>query len=1174
MKIHLLVSFSLLAFPSFCQFDNGRSLSQGEVTGLSTSFSEDLDSDGDADLIFTSRAAGKLAWYENYGQGNFKAQQVVGSSLTDIRAAAAADINNDGKLDLISGSQAGVSVFINNGSSGFGNESFIGSTQLILSVAAGRLHGDTNEDIVAGTSDGELMLYRNLGSSFAPGFMIHGDNGEVRDIQLEDIDGDGDRDILTAWYSFSYAGDNAIRIFLNDGNASFTESTAAAVGVGGHTIDLSDIDGDGLPDLVSASVYTSKIVWYKNLGGGVFGPEQLSATMQSTFGAVAADIDQDGDNDILATGYVAQSVVVFTNDGTGVFTEQFIDNASVQVMGIGAADFNEDGFPDVFTSSNTDSTKLVLYTNDGTGAFAPKDIITAGPVLNSQMEAIDYDMDGLKDLFISSDEPEPHLLWCMKNLGDGTFGRPVSFTTSSLDFYKLVEVDIDGDYDKDLVFGTVGGTIGWFENTDGMLSTEPTVLTAEIGSPFMGFLLVDDIDADGNPDILVSMQYINEIALYPGQGGGAFGNRILVAATSEPHNLQIADLNNDGLKDIVFIGNSSSQLSWIANLGSGTFGPVAIVSTSYSANALAVADINNDGLNDLVFGNINGYVALNTGNGLFAAPINISTDISYPGRIVCVDTDGDGDLDILSNSDQYDATVWLENDGNGNFPNSVLLNYSNEPNAFSTAYLITADLDNDGDPDLVTCNAESNVMLFLNYFYISGQVTGKIYVDLNNNGERDLNEPGAGNRSILSNPASDQGFTYMNGNYFLLFSDEENTYQISPAPIPHWHISSDSLVYNLHVDNNFTNADSLDFGLSPDSIVTELHPELTGGFPRCNTIVNYWIDIANTGTTTPSGIISLQLDPQVTYISASATPTMVDGQMIFWQYSDLTYFDHQMIQVQVQLPDFESMGDELESVLQVSASPDPEAPVFGDTLRQTLVCAYDPNDKSALPAGTGTLGMIPLATTTLEYLVRFQNTGNDTAMTVVIKDQLDPNLDWQTLEPLSWSHPVQVTGNQDGEMQFAFRNIMLPDSNVNEVASHGFIKYRIKLKPNLPNGTQISNTAYIFFDQNPPVVTNTAINTLTINTLALEPVVMNESTTVTVYPNPFSGSTTVAFNRELSGEYDLTVYTLLGEQVYSQQQLTGTAHVIALPESATGMYLLRLVNNQTGERTTARLVAE
>jgi hypothetical protein len=151
---------------------------------------------------------------------------------------------------------------------------------------------------------------------------------------------------------------------------------------------------------------------------------------------------------------------------------------------------------------------------------------------------------------------------------------------------------------------------------------------------------------------------------------------------------------------------------------------------------------------------------------------------------------------------------------------------------------------------------------------------------------------------------------------------------------------------------------------------------------------------------------------------------------------------------------------------------------FEDSLSQILVCAYDPNDKIVEPSGYSDEGYIKNDTEWLEYTVRFQNTGNDTAINVVILDQLDSNLDWNSLEILSSSDMLSAFVNNSGIITFAFNNIYLPDSTIDENGSHGFVNYKIKLNDNLSTGIKIFNGASIYFDYNPPIYTNYTLNTI------------------------------------------------------------------------------------------------
>lgn len=161
-------------------------------------------------------------------------------------------------------------------------------------------------------------------------------------------------------------------------------------------------------------------------------------------------------------------------------------------------------------------------------------------------------------------------------------------------------------------------------------------------------------------------------------------------------------------------------------------------------------------------------------------------------------------------------------------------------------------------------------------------------------------------------------------------------------------------------------------------------------------------------------------------------------------------------------------------------------PVMGDVYPQnnSVYCelivrgSYDPNDKGATPEGEGQIGLLPFGQENLDYLVRFQNTGTDTAFTVVILDTLDQNIDVDQIIPGPSSHEYALNVLGNNVLEFRFENILLPDSTTNLEGSNGFVFYDVILSQDLPIGTSIRNTAAIYFDYNEPIITNTTVNTI------------------------------------------------------------------------------------------------
>ena len=176
--------------------------------------------------------------------------------------------------------------------------------------------------------------------------------------------------------------------------------------------------------------------------------------------------------------------------------------------------------------------------------------------------------------------------------------------------------------------------------------------------------------------------------------------------------------------------------------------------------------------------------------------------------------------------------------------------------------------------------------------------------------------------------------------------------------------------------------------------------------------------------------------------------------------------------------------------------------------------SYDPNDKTGFPRGYGDNHYIEKGQE-LEYLIRFQNTGNDTAFTVRIDDILSPELDITSLRPGASSHPYELNIRGADTLEFLFENILLPDSFVNEVASHGFVQFKIAQKADLELGTIIENTASIYFDFNEAIVTNTTFHELGAKFVDVTNTqeIFNKNLQAEISPNPIQNE----FQLSLSG---------------------------------------------------------
>ena len=289
------------------------------------------------------------------------------------------------------------------------------------------------------------------------------------------------------------------------------------------------------------------------------------------------------------------------------------------------------------------------------------------------------------------------------------------------------------------------------------------------------------------------------------------------------------------------------------------------------------------------------------------------------------------------------------------------------------------------------------------------------------------------------------------------------------------------------------------------------------------------------------------------YHSASITPTAINGDTLMWSTTITgfwnpisVYFDSlQSLTINQQIPF---------KVWIEAVTPIPGNDLSNDTSSVLLpiLTSYDPNDKQVSPQGFGAEGFIDPNQKELSYLIRFQNTGNAMAYNVAIEDTISNLLDINSLRVLGASHNYLIE-KDNNLIRFKFNNIMLPDSNANEPNSHGFIQYTIEQDAgNLP-GDEINNTAYIYFDYNPAVVTNTTLNTIPFP-ISVEDI---SRSNFKVYPNPTHD---IIYISSATNEIkSVVIYDLLGREVISRTNNTLTkALSVSLESLPLGVYLMQV----------------
>jgi uncharacterized repeat protein (TIGR01451 family) len=221
----------------------------------------------------------------------------------------------------------------------------------------------------------------------------------------------------------------------------------------------------------------------------------------------------------------------------------------------------------------------------------------------------------------------------------------------------------------------------------------------------------------------------------------------------------------------------------------------------------------------------------------------------------------------------------------------------------------------------------------------------------------------------------------------------------------------------------------------------------------------------------------------------------------------------------------------------------------------TITGSYDPNDKvGTTNISRNTTRFFLDIDTWIDYTVRFQNTGTDTAFTVVIRDTLESDLDVLSLEILGASHAFTPSFGGSRELVFTFNDILLPDSTTDLLGSQGFVAFRMKPRTGLQPGDMIINIANIYFDFNPPIITEPSVLVAEFSTGVEE---VGTGQALQVFPNPTDHVLTILLPDAVQ-PYALEVLTIDG-RVVALHRVSGPAANVNVGELAAGPYSIRVI---------------
>jgi hypothetical protein len=644
--------------------------------------------------------------YLGNGNGTFTAGGVFtaagsGNSNPGPSSLVAADVNGDGKLDLVAVTDFnGVFVFPGNGDGSFQTATGYSSGTsggCCTAVAVGDLNGDGKLDIAVAISLGISVLLNNGSGTFGaavyyPANIAGAFTGDG--IAIGDVNGDKKADVVVT------AENLGAIVFLNQGTGTFVvNGTVGSLAMSGSSnVLLVDINNDKKLDIVmpdaSGNVFT---FLGKNNGTFTTGPDYpLQVASNSAAYLVAmGDFNGDGALDLLDTNGINLSTVSLGRGDGSFRTGQLYSYTTAFFTGhnVVAADFNGDGYPDAAYSyvpllTGTERQSFALLPGSSHGALGAPAYIAAGSCSANQTNWIaagDVNGDGKADVVTTllgstTAGCQLNTVAVLGGLGTGKFKAPVYYSTGAASTAQEEEVflvDVNGDGKLDIITSNSDGTISVLLNKGNGTYKAGTLITSVAAlAAFDNPLTFADFNGDGKTDIAVVLNpAVSATSVYvlPGNGNGTFGSPIQTAMQVFPTTLVAGDFDKDGKVDVLvpalnFPGCVGSSYVFGKGNGNGTFAPGTAVCVPYLGSGYPMtADFNADGNLDVVIpyaGNTNPEVGpailQGNGNGTFQA-----SALYYSGQAAVYATIGDFNNDgvpdvVLLNDGGFGASFLTE----------------------------------------------------------------------------------------------------------------------------------------------------------------------------------------------------------------------------------------------------------------------------------------------------------------------------------------------------------------------------------------------------------------------------------------------------------------------------------------------------------------------------------
>ncbi len=565
----------------------------------------DVNGDGKPDLIVTNTTSNSVSVLLNTtapgaATPSFAVQQTFATGQSP-RFVTVAEINGDGKPDLIVANYFDntVSVLLNITAPGATTPSF--AAQRIVttglsprSVTAADVNDDGKPDLIVANFDGStvsVMLNTTPPGATAPSFATQqtfATGSTPVFVTVADVNGDGKPDLI-----LSNDNDKTVSVLLNStasgaATPSFAAQQTFATGSGAQSVTTTDVNGDGKLDLIVANEGGNTVsVLLNTTAPGAAAPsyaaQQTFATGTTPYFVTATDVNGDGKPDLIVANFGGNTVSVLLNTtAPGAATPSF---AAQQTFATGSspasvtvADVNGDGKPDLIVANATDSTVSVLLNTTAPGAttpsFATQQTFATG-VGPQSVTVANVNGDGKPDLIVANFNDNTISVLLNTTVPGATtprFATQQTFAAGSGPI-SITAAEINGGGKPDLIVADRNdNTVSVLLNTTAPGASTPSFATRHTFATGVGpiSVTVSEISGDGKPDLIVANYNDNTISvLFNTTAAGAttpsFATQQTFATGVGPVSVTVANVNGDGKPDLIVANFGSSAVSVMLN---------------------------------------------------------------------------------------------------------------------------------------------------------------------------------------------------------------------------------------------------------------------------------------------------------------------------------------------------------------------------------------------------------------------------------------------------------------------------------------------------------------------------------------------------------------------------------------------------------------------------------